>query len=80
MKKESETGLSGASRSARAMKIRGEAIWQTNLDDEFNIGNIQAPRGHVRGDQHGEFPRSKSAEHLIASCLRHAALERLNVT
>ena len=66
-----------ARRAPDAMHVVLRIVRQIEIEDMAHIGNVQASRGHVGGDQHGDVAVVKVAHHLQPLVLRHVAGERL---
>ena len=63
----------GARGAADAMHVVFGIVRQVEIEHVAHVGNVQAARGDVGGDQHGDVAVVEIAHHLQALGLRHVA-------
>ncbi len=63
----------GAGGAADAMHVVFRIIGQIEIEDMADIGNVQAARGHIGGDQHGNVAVVEIAHHFQTFVLRDVA-------
>ncbi len=67
----------GACSASDAMHIIFRVIRQVEVKHVAHVGNVQAARGHIGGDQHRDIAVMKIAHHFQAFGLRHVARQGL---
>lgn len=66
---------SGASGAAGPMKVGVELAGEVDLDDEGKVGDVEAPGGHIRGDEIWAASMLELDDDFGAEMLRHIAME-----
>ena len=69
----------GARRAADAMHVVRGILRQVEVEHVADVGDVQAARGHVGGDQHGQLAGVEFAHEAQALLLRHVARQRLRL-
>ena len=69
----------GARGAADAVHVVGRILRQVEIEHVADIGNVQAARGDVGGDQHRELALVELAQEAQPLGLRHVARDRLGV-
>ena len=71
--------LAGARRASDAMHVVGRILRQVVVEYVADVGNVQAARGDIGRDQHGQIAAVEFAHEAQPLLLRHVARQRLRL-
>lgn len=61
------------------MNVGLNFLWRLDLNDQVDVGNVQASRGDISSDQHFEFSFFESLHSNLALVLRNVSVHDLDV-
>ena len=71
-------GPTGPAGAPDAVDVRLRALWDIEIDDVGDVGDVEAARRHVGGDEHVSLTGAEAAHDAIALRLREIAMDRLH--
>ena len=71
--------LTGAARAANAVGVVLVFLGHVVVDDGIHIGNVNAARRHIGGDQHIDFPGLEPRHDAVALSLGQVAVQAVHV-